>query len=173
MIGPLKGPVEGKCTRIFWNSSGPYPIWARARMGPARARMRAKSSRNNQLFFLLFKRMFIKNLRFWPPYHVFHSFNLFLRFLAEIRFRTIMTLPQKAFSRTKMCSFRTSVTLPGVTLWARLRHQGTSRLPGNCIILYFLFFVLDLGYVWFVFDVLGLFWMFVFISKFLCLTSQF
>ena len=42
----------------------------------------------------------------------FDGFSVFFRFLAEIRFRTIMKLPQKASSRTKTCSFDTSVTLP-------------------------------------------------------------
>ena len=38
--------------------------------------------------------------------------NVFFRFLAEIRFRTMIKLPQKASSRTQMCSFGTSCTLP-------------------------------------------------------------
>ena len=42
----------------------------------------------------------------------FDSLNVFFRFLADIRFRTNMRSPQKGSSRTKTCSFGTSVTLP-------------------------------------------------------------
>ena len=41
-----------------------------------------------------------------------NSFNVFSRFLAEIGFRTIMKLSQKASFGTKACSFGTSITLP-------------------------------------------------------------
>ena len=44
--------------------------------------------------------------------HFFVSFNMFFRFLAEKRFKTIMKLPQKASFGTNMCSFGTSITLP-------------------------------------------------------------
>ena len=40
------------------------------------------------------------------------GFNVFFRFMAEIRFRTIMKLHQKASFGTKTCSVRTSITLP-------------------------------------------------------------
>ena len=45
--------------------------------------------------------------RFWPPDNVFYCFNVFFRFLAEIRFRTIIKLPQKASSRLKKYNFGT------------------------------------------------------------------
>ena len=54
----------------------------------------------SKIVFLNFHMAFIDNL------------NVDFRFLAEIRFRTIMKLPQKGSSRTKTCSFGTSVTLP-------------------------------------------------------------
>ena len=40
------------------------------------------------------------------------SFNVLFRFLAEICFRAIIKLPQKASLGTKACSFGTSITLP-------------------------------------------------------------
>ena len=45
MIGPLKGTIEGTCL--------PF-LGGRARMGPARARIRAKPSRKNAPFYTLF-----------------------------------------------------------------------------------------------------------------------
>ena len=140
----------------------------RARMGPARARMRAKPSRkstvclhtflskvvvliqiqcrntfqndyeitskskfwspsvqnsylhhpalSNNLDFLicLSYRAFVMALWFYVSLNVtyFNYSALFLKFLAEIHFRTIMKLPQKASFGTKMCRFGTSITLP-------------------------------------------------------------
>ncbi len=43
----------------------------------------------------------------------FDGFNVFFRFLAEIRFRTPIKSPQKATSRPMSCKFRTTCTLPG------------------------------------------------------------
>ena len=62
--------------------------------------------------FFLYIAHFLKNRRFDLHVTFFDSFNLFFRFLAEIRFRTIIKLPQKASCRTKTCSFGTSVILP-------------------------------------------------------------
>ena len=58
------------------------------------------------------KRIFIKIHCFDLHVTFFDRFNVFFRFLAEIRFRTIMKLPQKASFGTKTCSFGTSITLP-------------------------------------------------------------
>ena len=55
---------------------------------------------------------FNENHIFFVQKTLFDSFKVFFRFLTKIRFRTIMELPQKAISRTRTCSFRTSVTLP-------------------------------------------------------------
>ena len=60
----------------------------------------------------------------------YNSFNMFFRFLAEIRFRTIMKIPQKATSRTKTCSFRASVTLPQVTVCFTFSFFLGSQRPG-------------------------------------------
>ena len=57
----------------------------------------------------------------------FDRFDVFFRFLAEKRFRTIMKLPQKASSRTQTCSFGTSVTLPEVTVCA---YRSFSNVNG-------------------------------------------
>ena len=108
------------CLRICSYFSGPYgpiralinlygPIWARR--GP----LKSGKSIGKALFSLV-KHIFIKNRRFRSPYYVFYSFNAFFRFLSEIHFRKIMKSPQKASSRTKTCSFGTSVTLPEVTV---------------------------------------------------------
>ena len=42
----------------------------------------------------------------------FDGQTVFLRFLAEIRLRTLIKSPQKASSRPKTCKFRTTRTLP-------------------------------------------------------------
>ena len=62
----------------------------------------------------IFRKAFFSDIVVYDHLHIefFNGFNVFFRFLAEIRFRTIMKLPQKASSRTKTCSFGTSVTLP-------------------------------------------------------------
>ena len=91
----------------FWEFFG--SIWAH--MGPARACMRAKSSRK---IIFVFNTFCYKSLFLTSIYDVFYSFNVFFRFLAEIRFRTIMKLHEKASFGTKACSFGTSITLPTV-----------------------------------------------------------
>ena len=79
-------------------------------MGPARALEEREKFKKNTHFF---KHMFIKTIVVSDLYMTFfNGFYVFFRFLAEIRFRTIMKLPQKTNSRTKMCSFGTSITLP-------------------------------------------------------------
>ena len=55
----------------------------------------------------------------------FDSCHVFFRFLAEMCFRTIMKLPQKAGSRTWTCSFGTSVTLPWVTVCSTAQRIGS------------------------------------------------
>ena len=50
----------------------------------------------------------------------FNNVNLFFRSLVGKHFRTIMKLLQKASSPTQTHNFRTSVTLPQVTVWAGL-----------------------------------------------------
>ena len=55
---------------------------------------------------------FYKKHIFAYKYYVLNSFNMFLRFLVGIRFRTMMKLPQKASFGTNTCSFGTSITLP-------------------------------------------------------------
>ena len=42
----------------------------------------------------------------------FDGFDVFFRFQAAIRLRTLVKLPQKASSRPKTCKFRTTCTLP-------------------------------------------------------------
>ena len=105
---PLRHLLKQIVYVYFFDFSGPYgPIWAR--MGPARAlEEREKFRKNYFLRNTCLSKIVVVDI------HVtfLNGFNLFFRFLAEIRFRTIMKLPQKASSRTKTCSFRTSVTLP-------------------------------------------------------------
>ena len=78
-------------------------------MGPARDRMRANSSRKSTFFV---PHSFMKIVVYDINTASFYSVNVFFRFLAEIRFRTIMKLPQKASFVTEMYSFGTSITLP-------------------------------------------------------------
>ena len=78
-------------------------------MGPARA-LDERENLEKQFFL---SNAFFSNIVVFDLHIVFfYGFNVFFRFLAEIRFRTIMKLPQKASSRTKTCSLDTSVTLP-------------------------------------------------------------
>ena len=83
----------------------------RAHMGPAWALEEPEKIRKNYLSFYVTK-FSQKNIVFNLHRILFNSFNVFFRFLAEIRFRAIIKLPQKANSRTKTCSFSTSCTLP-------------------------------------------------------------
>ena len=53
-----------------------------------------------------------KNQHFYINTTFFDGFNVFFRFLAEIRLRTTVKSPQKASSRPKMGKFRTTCTLP-------------------------------------------------------------
>ena len=85
-----------------------WAVWAR--VGPARALEEREKFRTNTFFAQ--HTFFSKIVVLDPHMALFDSFSVFLRFLAEIRYRTMMKLPQKASSRTKTCSFRTSVTLP-------------------------------------------------------------
>ena len=58
----------------------------------------------------------LKNtLELSKKYIAFDNFNMFFRFLAEIRFRTIMKLLQDQETTTR--SFGTSITLSEVTVW--------------------------------------------------------
>ena len=77
-------------------------------MGPARDLDEREKLREN----IFFKCMFIKIIVFDLHITFFDSLNMFFRFQAEIRFRTIMKLPQAASFETKPCSFGTSITLP-------------------------------------------------------------
>ena len=134
MQGPLKAPIKANSLRIcvgfldridrhdlnfhfshtfcfvfFFDFSGPYgPIWAR--MGPARALEERekfrKSAPCSYLTYLYQKSSFLTSTR------RFNGFNMFFRFLAEIRFRTIMKSSQKLHFGIKVCSFGTSITLP-------------------------------------------------------------
>ena len=61
----------------------------------------------------------------------FDGFNMFFRFLAEIRLRTIIKSPQKASSRPKMCKFRTTCTLPWATVCVLNTHMYFLLLEQN------------------------------------------
>ena len=77
------------------------PIWAR--MGPARARMRAKPYWKTHFFSnTCLSKIIVLDLHM----PLLASFNVFFRFLAEIRFRTIMKLPEKTSLGTKKSIFR-------------------------------------------------------------------
>ena len=103
-MGPL-GPI--------WAHMGPYgSVWAR--MGPARALEEREKFRTNTLF--LRNAFFSKIVVFELQTMLFDCFNVFFRFLAEIRLRTPIKSPQKASSRPKMCKFRTTCTLPQSTV---------------------------------------------------------
>ena len=110
---------------FFFDFSGPYgPI--RARMGPARTLEEREKIRKKRTFFLRNtsqKSSFLTSIIF-----SFDSFNVLLRFLAEIRLRTILKSPQKASSRPKTCKFRTTCTLPEATVWIVSREV---RLGGT------------------------------------------
>ena len=110
---PFKGTYKGDLFLYFfrffgpiWAHKGPYrpiggpyrPVWAR--MGPARALEERESSGKTHIFCyvtILSSKINVLDL------HIvfFDGFNLFFRLLAEIRFRTIMKLPQKTSSGTK------------------------------------------------------------------------
>ena len=83
-------------------------------MGPARALEERERFKNNSHFviFLYVTHSSQKSSSSDLYIAFFDVFFVFFRFLAEIRFRTIMKLPPKASSRNKPCSFGTSVTLP-------------------------------------------------------------
>ena len=81
-----------------------------AHMGPAQALEEREKLMKNVHF--LRNTSLLKIVVFDLQMTFFDGFNVFFRFLAEIRFRTIMQLPQQATSRTKTCSSGTSVTLP-------------------------------------------------------------
>ena len=84
-------------------------------MGPARALEEREKFRKNAHVSL--RNTFFSEITVFDLHMALSDiFNVFFRFLAEIRFRTIMKLPQKASSRTKTCSFGTSVTLPSVSV---------------------------------------------------------
>ena len=96
---------------FFGDLSSPYgPI--RAHMGPARA-LEEREKFRKKIFFAQHMCFFSsKIVDFNLHMTLVYRFNVFFRFLTEIRFRTIMKLPQKTNSETKMCSSRTPVTLP-------------------------------------------------------------
>ena len=83
------------------------PIWARP--GPVWGRNPPRKTT-----FLLITLFFIPNRFKWIQRFVD---NVFFRFLAAIRLRSIIKLPQQASFGTKMCSFGTSITLPQITIW--------------------------------------------------------
>ena len=63
--------------------------------------------------FLFYTHFYKKKIVVYDTNTMFlYSFNVFFRFLVEIRLRTIMKLPQQASFGTKTCSFGTSITLP-------------------------------------------------------------
>ena len=85
----------------IWAHEGPYrPVWART--GPARAREEREKFRRNAPFFLR-NTFFSKIVAFDLHITFLYGFNVFFRFLAEIRFRTMIKSPQKASSRPKTC----------------------------------------------------------------------
>ena len=103
MIGPLKGPIQDNFSRILfgnlrtiWTHMGPYE-------GEALQEKRTLSFSNTFLGKII---VFDLHIAF------FDSVNVFFMFLAEICFRTIMKLLQKASLGTKARSFGTSITLP-------------------------------------------------------------
>ena len=99
------GPILAHLAHI-----GPCgPIWARmGPYGPGPGLWWAGKVREKRIVKCFFPQIVVFDLHM----AFFDSFNVFFRFLAEIRFRLMMKLPQKASSRTQTCSFRTSVTLP-------------------------------------------------------------
>ena len=112
MQGPLKAPSKAISLRIFGDFSGPYGL-IRGRMGrtgPARALEEREKFWKNVFFIFKYRLPKIVVFNIHMPF--FDGSNVFFRFLVEMRFRTILKLPQKASSRTKTCSFGTSCTLP-------------------------------------------------------------
>ena len=83
-------------------------------MGPARA-FEEREKFGKIIFFL--RNAFLSKIAVLD-FHMalFYSFHVFFGFLAEICFRTIAKLPQKASSRTQTCSFGASCTLPQATV---------------------------------------------------------
>ena len=62
----------------------------------------------------------------------FDSFIVLFRYLAEIQFRTIMKLHQKASFGTQTCSFVTSITLPtGTSIILPTGQPHHPARPGN------------------------------------------
>ena len=105
----LNAPSKANFLRILLDLSGPYwPI--RTHMGPY-GPVWGRNPPGKTYFFSLNKSL-SKIVVFDLHMTSFAGFIVFFRFLAEMRFRTIIKLPQKASSRTKTCSFGTSCTLP-------------------------------------------------------------
>ena len=106
-MNTLKGRIKGNRLHIFWDFSGPY--------GPIRTHMTGPGPYEGET--LQEKRIVLftclsKNVAFDTHTIVFESLNSFFIFLTEIRFRSMMKLPQNASFGTKAISFGTSVTLP-------------------------------------------------------------
>ena len=100
------------CLRIFVGFFG--PIWTRP--GPVGGR----NPQGKHICLHCFP--FIKNRNFACNYSIFYSFNVFFRFLAEVRFRTSMKLPQEASFGITTCSFE----LPRRTEEVRIAVQTSS-----------------------------------------------
>ena len=105
MKGPLNGPIKAIVFLYFLDFSGPYE--------PGPGPHEGETLQEKRTFPFYCNAFLSKIVDLHTNTKSSDSFNVFFRFLAaEIRFRTIMKLPQRASFGTKTCSFRTSVTLP-------------------------------------------------------------
>ena len=81
----------------------------RAHMGPARA-LEEREKLEKHIFLSI--TFLLKIIVFDLQTTFFNDFNVFFRFLAEIRLRTLIKSLQKASYRPKAWKFRTTCTLP-------------------------------------------------------------
>ena len=109
---PLKGTYKGDLFTYFfgffgsiWAHKGPYwQVWAH--IGTARALEEWEKFRKTHGSF------FSKTIVFDFHTAFCNGFDVFFRFLAEIRLRAPIKSPQKPSSRPKTCKVRTTCTLP-------------------------------------------------------------